>query len=79
MVVRPGMSRPSMSRAWPLLAPPQVFPRWSVLGTAPRLAGDHRPVEVEVEHSPRARSCHEMSSVLTRPVHVQEARAVRVG
>src|SRR5580692_4637126 len=29
--------------------------------------------------SPQARSCHEIPFILTRPVHVQEARAVRVG
>ena len=28
---------------------------------------------------PHARSCHEIPFILTRPVHVQEARAVRVG
>ena len=28
---------------------------------------------------PPARSCHEIPFILTRPVHVQEARAVRVG
>lgn len=35
--------------------------------------------EIEVERLPHARSCHEIPSILTRPVHVQEARAVRVG
>jgi hypothetical protein len=29
--------------------------------------------------SPHARSCHEIPFILTRPVHVHEARAVRVG
>ena len=42
-------------------------------------AGDCRPVEVEVERLPHARSCHEMSFILTRPVDVGEMRAVRVG
>ena len=42
-------------------------------------AGDHRPVEVKVERVPRPRSRHEISSALTRPGHVQEAQAVRVG
>ena len=42
-------------------------------------AGDHRPVEVKVERVPRPRSRHEISLALTRPGHVQEAQAVRVG
>ena len=42
-------------------------------------ASDHRPVEVEVQPVPHATSCHEISSALTGPVDVQEARAVRVG
>ena len=42
-------------------------------------AGDHRPVEVKVERVPPPRSRHEISSALSRPAHVQEAQAVRVG
>ncbi len=42
-------------------------------------AGKCRPVEVELERLPHVRSCHRFPSILTRPVHVQEARAVRVG